>query len=74
LPGPRTKLKELAARLKGGGCLIIEVPSSDDALLTLSKNDAFQRFTYWSQHLYFFNGETMRQLAEQAGLGVVTIQ
>jgi 2-polyprenyl-3-methyl-5-hydroxy-6-metoxy-1,4-benzoquinol methylase len=74
LPDPRVKLKELAARLKGGGRLVIEVPSSEDILLTLYENEAFQRFTYWSQHLYLFNGETLRRLAEQAGLRVVSIQ
>lgn len=74
LPDPSAKLKELAARLKDKGRLVIEVPSSDDALLTLYKNDAFQRFTYWSQHLYLFNGETLRRLTEQAGLRVVSIQ
>lgn len=73
LPDPRTMLKELAARLKAKGRLVIEVPNSDDALLTLYQNDAFQRF-YWSQHLYLFNGETLRQLATQAGLRVVSIQ
>jgi cyclopropane fatty-acyl-phospholipid synthase-like methyltransferase len=74
LPDPCAKLKELAARLKDKGRLVIEVPSSDDVLLTLYENEAFQRFTYWSQHLYLFNGETLRRLAEQAGLRVVSIQ
>jgi 2-polyprenyl-3-methyl-5-hydroxy-6-metoxy-1,4-benzoquinol methylase len=74
LPDPRAVLKELAASLKTKGRLVIEVPSSDDALLTLYQNDAFQRFSYWSQHLYLFNGETLRQLADQAELRVVSIQ
>ena len=67
-------LKELATRLKDRGRLVIEVPSSEDALLTLYENDAFQRFTYWSQHLFLFNAETLRRLATQAGLRVVSIQ
>jgi 2-polyprenyl-3-methyl-5-hydroxy-6-metoxy-1,4-benzoquinol methylase len=74
LPDPRATLRELAARLKNRGRLVIEVPSSEDALLTLYENDAFQHFTYWSQHLYLFNAETLRQLAIQAGLQVVSIQ
>lgn len=74
LPDPRAMLKELASHLASGGRLVIEVPSSDDALLTLYDNGAFQRFTYWSQHLYLFNAETLRRLAEQAGLRVVAIQ
>lgn len=74
LPDPSSMLKELATRLKDRGRLVIEVPSSDDALLTLYDSDAFQRFTYWSQHLFLFNAETLRRLAVQAGLRVVSIQ
>jgi 2-polyprenyl-3-methyl-5-hydroxy-6-metoxy-1,4-benzoquinol methylase len=74
LPDPRATLKELALLLGKRGRLVIEVPSSADALLTLYNNDAFQRFTYWSQHLFLFNAETLRRLALQAGLRVVSIQ
>ena len=74
LPDPRAMLRELATRLKDRGRLVIEVPNSEDALLTLYENDAFQRFSYWCQHLYLFNGETLRQLANQAELRVVSVQ
>ncbi|MES2510117.1 MAG: class I SAM-dependent methyltransferase [Pseudomonadota bacterium] len=74
LPDPRAMLKELASRLAARGRLVIEVPSSDDALLTLFDNDAFQRFTYWSQHLFLFNAKTLGELAGQAGLRVVAVQ
>ncbi len=74
LPDPRTILEELAVRLSDRGRLVIEVPSSEDALLVLYDCDAFQRFTYWSQHLFLFNAETLRQLAVQAGFIVVSIR
>lgn len=74
LPDPRAVLIELATRLEDRGRLVIEVPSAEDALLTLYDNDAFQRFTYWSQHLFLFNPETLRLLALRAGLRVVSIQ
>ncbi len=74
LPDPRATLQSLAMHLAERGRLVIEVPSSEDALLTLYDNDAFQRFTYWSQHLFLFNPETLRQLASQAGLRVLSIQ
>ena len=60
--------------LAKNGRMVIEVPSSEDVLLTLYDSEAFQRFTYWSQHLYLFNAETLRKLAEQAGLRIVSIQ
>jgi 2-polyprenyl-3-methyl-5-hydroxy-6-metoxy-1,4-benzoquinol methylase len=51
LPDPRAILKALANMLAKNGRMVIEVPSSEDVLLTLYDSDAFQRFTYWSQHL-----------------------
>ena len=74
LPDPCSILKELAMRLREGGRMVIEVPSSEDALLTLYDNTAFRHFTYWSQHLFLFNTETLRRLADQAGLQVVSIR
>lgn len=74
LPDPRAMLKTLAKMLAENGRMLIEVPSSEDALLTLYDSSNFQRFTYWSQHLFMFNAETLRRLAEQAGLRIVTIQ
>ena len=48
--------------------MIIEVPNSDDALLTLYENNNFQKFTYWSQHLFLFNSKTIAEMIKQAGL------
>ena len=67
LPDPRETLRQLS-KLTPTGELIIEVPSSDDALLTLYECDAFTRFTYWSQHLFLFNPRTLEDLIRQAGL------
>jgi 2-polyprenyl-3-methyl-5-hydroxy-6-metoxy-1,4-benzoquinol methylase len=74
LVDPRTMLRDLAGRLASGGRLVVEVPNSDDALLTLYQCEPFQRFTYWSQHLFLFNASTLRTLALQAGLRVVAIE
>lgn len=74
LPDPKGILNILTKMLTNKGRILIEVPSSTDALLTLYDSEAFQHFTYWSQHLFLFNAETLRRLAEQAGLRIVTIQ
>lgn len=74
VPDPRATLSALAAKLRSGGRLVVEVPSAEDALLTLYDSDAFQHFTYWSQHLFLFNAETLRRVAIEAGLQVVSIQ
>ena len=69
LPDPRATLAHLASLLdKEGGELIVEVPSSDDALLTLFECEPFTHFTYWSQHLFLFNSRTLVDLVRQAGL------
>lgn len=74
LANPLDALKALASRLSSEGRIVIEVPSSEDSLLTLYESDAFQRFTYWSQHLFLFNPETLRRLLEKAGLHILSIQ
>lgn len=65
---PITTLKSLTSLLKQGGEIVIEVPSSDDALLTLYKSDSFSKFTYWSQHLFLFNQKTISELVKKANL------
>ena len=74
LSDPIAMLKTLATKFSDKGSMIVEVPSSEDALLTLYDSAAFQHFTYWSQHLFLFNSETLRRLAKQAGLRIVSIK
>ena len=73
LPDPKKILKKLAGHQAPKGRLIIEVASSDDALITLYDCENFQRFTYQSNHLFLLNTETLKTLAEQAGLRTVTV-
>lgn len=70
IPDPRAILGELSGRLRKDGQLIIEVPNASDALLALYQCDQFSRFTYWSCHLYLFTGQTLSELANQAGMKV----
>jgi len=65
---PKSILTELSQILTDDGQVIVEVPSSDDALLTVYNNEAFCDFTYWSCHLFLFNAKTLGKLAAQAGL------
>ncbi|MDQ7060114.1 MAG: class I SAM-dependent methyltransferase [Sulfurimonas sp.] len=62
LANPVEILKLLVLKLKKGGKLIVEVPNSNDALLTLYKNEAFSNFTYWSPHLFLYNDKTLELL------------
>lgn len=74
LPDPREILKQLGGLLKPDGRMVVEVPSANDALLTLYNCEAFQRFTYWSQHLYLFTASTLTTLIKQEGLKVISVQ
>jgi len=74
LPDPVAMLSTLAAKLAVNGRMVIEVPNSDDALLPLFDCAPFQSFTYWSQHLFLFNAETLRMLCKRTGLGITSIQ
>lgn len=67
-------ISQLAVALSPNGRMILEVPSADDALLTLYDCDASQRFTYWSQHPFLFNAATLGALVRQAGLRAVAVQ
>ena len=73
LPDPMAVLEELAGHLAPRGRLLVEVPNSEDALVALYECENFQRFTYWSNHLFLFNTDTLKTLAEQAGLKTVTV-
>lgn len=68
LEDPANMLRQLATRLRGGGRIIIEVPSSADALLTLYESTPFSEFTFWSCHLYLFNAANLPLLAQKTGL------
>lgn len=68
LEDPADVLSQLATKLGGGGKIIIEIPSSQDALLTLYKSGPFSEFTYWSCHLFLFNSSNLQLLAKKAGL------
>jgi len=73
LPDPIIELQNLKKLLNSNGKIIIEVPNSNDALLSLYKSKAFSNFTYWSPHLFLFNEETLRILCEKVGFSKIKI-
>lgn len=68
LKDPAEILSNLSHLLNDGGEIIIEVPSPSDALLTLYNSVPFQNFSYWSQHIFLFNADTLKKLSRKAGL------
>lgn len=74
LKEPLKTLNDLRPHLKGKGEIIIEVPNSDDALLSYFNSDAFSNFTYWSQHLFLFNEKTLTDLVKKANYKINFIE
>lgn len=68
LSDPVAIIKSLSKLLNQNGELIIEVPSANDVLLILYENKAFSEFTYWSQHLFLFNANTLDALIKRTNL------
>lgn len=71
LSEPRQIMAKLAAWLKPGGILYIQVPNTDSA-------EARVFGTYWQglelpRHLFHYSPTSLKVLAESAGLGVVSL-
>lgn len=66
LKDPLDILKSLKPHLAEKGQIIIEVPNSDDVLLSFYNSKPFSDFTYWSQHLFLFNEKTLTDLIEKS--------
>ena len=74
LKDPIKILKNLKKYMKKKATIIIEVPNFDDALITLYQNQNFKDFTFWSQHLFLFNSNTLSAVANKAGLKTIKIE
>lgn len=74
LPDPLSILNQLYHKLKDGGKIIIEVPSSDDVLLQTYKSHSFSKFTYWSLHLFLFNTNSLAKLIKKTMFNIVYVK
>ena len=68
LKDPANILKSISKHLKPNGCIIVEVPNADDALISVYDNSAFKDFFYWDCHLFYFDNKTLASLAKKANL------
>jgi SAM-dependent methyltransferase len=69
-PDPVGWLKKLHGRLIGGGHLMIEVPNSEEALLTLYDIPEFRDFWYREPHICYFNLPNLVNTLHQADFEV----
>ena len=73
LKNPVEELKKLKEFLSDDGYILIEVPNSKDALLSLYKSKSFSDFVFWSCHLFVYNILTLKDIAQKAGFEVIKI-
>lgn len=71
LDKPKEYLRLFAEHLKEDGLLVLEVPNSNDALLSVYDCSAFADFTYWSAHLFLYNAGSIRKIVEDADCFVI---
>lgn len=60
-------LEELKSYLKPGGKLVIVVPNIMDALVSLYDIEAFRKFYYCIEHLFYYSPQTLLRTLEMAG-------
>ena len=70
LPDPLSVLNNLSSLLSTDGEIIIEVPNSEDALLSLYDSRSFQDFVYWCEHIFVFSESTLSALMTKANLKI----
>jgi len=71
---PVSTLRIIKNKLKKGGFVVIEVPHANDFLLSLLKNDAFKKFTLWSQHLILHTRVSLNTFLKEAGFSDIIVQ
>jgi len=62
LADPRKFIAWMIDSLADDGRFVLEVPSTDDPLLTLYKNEKFKKFCWYPYHLFFFSERTAQRL------------
>lgn len=67
LNNPDNILKKIYNILNSNGILICETPNAEDALISKYQCEDFLNFTYWSEHVFLFNSDTLERLLLRNG-------
>ena len=62
LQDPRVFLRRIRETLHNVRLLVVEIPCSEDPLLTLYESQAFSHFTYWSHHEHLHSKRSLELL------------
>ena len=67
---PISFLSNIRNKMSDNSILVIEVPNYDDALIKTYKLKSFKKFTFWSQHLYYYSPTTLKNILRTSGFKV----
>jgi 2-polyprenyl-3-methyl-5-hydroxy-6-metoxy-1,4-benzoquinol methylase len=67
-PDPIEFIRQLKARLIGGGYLYIEVPNVNNALLTAYGIEEYKKFFYTEPHITYWERETLAAMCSSMGI------
>ena len=70
LSDPIEILIQLKNLINDNGEIIIEVPNSEDSLISLHNSSSFKKFTFWSQYLFLYNQFNFTTLVKKSGLKI----
>ena len=68
---PWELLQSLCRRFTAVDRVIVEVPNTDEALITMFGSQAYRRNHFSADHVYYFSNKTLRAVVERAGLRVL---
>lgn len=67
LNNPDEMLRKVYNILNEDGFLVCETVNSKDALISKYQSKEFEKFTYWSQHVFLFDSNTLEILISRNG-------
>lgn len=71
---PKNIINNLKKHLKKDGKLIIEIPNTNDALLSFYKCEKFSDFTHWKCHLFGFNEKNIKKMLAEFNFSKIKIK
>jgi SAM-dependent methyltransferase len=70
MTNPVAFLRRIRALLRPQGRVIVEIPSINDALVSVYRLPSFAHFYYQKAHLFYFSKDTLKRAFNSAGLDV----
>lgn len=74
LEDPISMLNLIRSKMAKGGIIVIEVPHARDFLISFLENNAFKKFTFWSEHSILHTRESLAAFLKATGFSNIIIK